>query len=435
MSVGLYIPDNRATDDLLADASRHGFRPDHVAYFHHSIYSKRFTGDVDKKGFARLNIGILRQWIHPRNLGPILKHLVTSGVILTAPYSKGHFPTGYQIAPAFDGPPRRYVVEYAPMAKKLLAYRAMYKATADDPVPQGVIQRRLALLDHQRDSLAALSLPGNPADIATELQDRVDKGHVLYVCQCIEHHDHDGLTVCEFGWREHHLITRTSKHLRSRLLLEGHTVAEVDVANSQPMLLGILVQHHKELWYDIMVSPAAGASPSPSSCFWLNDKQLSRVIPAVEICSYLEACEMGIIYDLLAADCGLPREDAKTGLFSQVLFCKPCVCGRITKAFGRRWPSLLAWIQEVKRRHGYKALSMALQRLESIIMLDGVGNRILRELPGVPFLTIHDSVMLVANKSQDVKGFMEDEVSRCGARATIKVKGVGTGCHAETYAP
>ena len=104
MGVGLYITDNPATDDLLADASRHGFRPDHVAYFHHSIVAKQYMGDLDETGYARLNTGILREWIQPRAFGRMKNYLVVKDVLLIAPYSKGHFSTGYRVQASSEVP-------------------------------------------------------------------------------------------------------------------------------------------------------------------------------------------------------------------------------------------------------------------------------------------------------------------------------------------
>jgi hypothetical protein len=58
-------------------------------------------------------------------------------------------------------------------------------------------------------------------------------------------------------------------------------------------------------------------------------------------------------------------------------------------------------------------------------MLDCIGNSLLRELPGLRFLTIHDSALLVADEAQAVKAIMQDEFSRWGAMPTIRVKAAG----------
>lgn len=228
------------------------------------------------------------------------------------------------------------------------------------------------------------------------------------------------------GWRAHHLISRTSSRLRPRLLLEGRPVLEVDVANSQPLLLSILAARttyeadaqHIEQMHDIMEGAGAGLALLPPA-----SPAVAVSVSTRDAEAFRELCESGLLYDELAADCGIQREQAKKALFRDVLFGKPYVNGKITQAFGRRWPTLLAWIRCMKKTHGYKSLAMALQRLESVIMLDGVGNRVLQKLPSVPFLTIHDSAMLMADHASDVRTIMLDEFSRWGVRPDVRLKG------------
>lgn len=424
---GIYVPDNAALADHLADSIGEGLRPDHPALLLHFIGQKRYMSDLDKRGYARLNANVLRGWIHPRDLGYVKKFLRDRGVLQTAPHSAGNFPIGFRVTSKFDGPPRRHALTCPSLAAKMTKYRREHKGTGDDDAVRTVIDRRRPLLNHQRDTMAALAIPDTPAALAKGLSNKADPAHIAYVAQCIQHHDDDGLTVDGFGWRAHSLITRTSSHLRPLLLLDGLPVAEVDVANSQPLLVAILVQHIKR-WNNIM--EVAGASPpslpadrcgigsSLGLCVFLPEPR----VPQSETRSFLEVCQAGTLYSVLARDCDITREKAKHEVFRDVLFGKAHVNGRITRAFTRRWPVLIAWIRQAKRECGYKIIAQALQRLESVIMLDGIGSRLLREFPNLPFLTIHDSAMLVADKAQAVKRIMKDEFIRWGATPTIRVK-------------
>ena len=134
--------------------------------------------------------------------------------------------------------------------------------------------------------------------------------------------------------------------------------------------------------------------------------------------------EAGALYELLSHDCGLSRERAKKAVFRDVLFGKPYVNGRVTVAFGKRWPTLLAGIRAAKR-HDHKIIARALQRLESRIILDGIGARLVREMPSLHFLTIHDSALLVAEHAETVKAIMVDEFARWGVRPKLHVKSGG----------
>jgi len=428
---GVYVPDNPAVDDVLRKAGGRGFRLDHARLLLHFICAKRWLGDVDKDAFARLNAGILREWIHPKAFGPLKRHLVDSGVLITAPHSAGRFATGFRIAEAFDGPPRRCTIDYVPLARKLSAWRTAHKEVGNDRQLQAVIAWRRPLLDHFRGSLESLSLPAAPDAVVNALRDDVDANHVAYVTQCIQHHDYDGMSVDGFGYRVHHLITRTSSHLRPFLLLDKRPVVEVDIANCQPLFLAMLLSRapcgnnaqHMEGAHTIMEE-----NPPRDSCPPDLDSGILGILLGIkphppEAKAFLRICQAGGLYDLLADDLGIERHQAKRQLFRDVLFGRSHIKGPLTDAFRRRWPALLEVIRQAKRRCGYKIIAQALQRLESFLVLDRICPRLLQEFSAVPFVTIHDSVMVPAGAAERVKGIMLEEFARWGVTPTIRIKG------------
>ena len=413
---GVYVPDNPRLHEVLAQAAGQGFRPDHARLLLHFVCLKRWMGDLDGGGFARLNAGILRQWIQPRALGPLKHFLLARGVLVTDHHSAGRRAIGFRLAEAFDGPPVRHTVIYWPLAEKLVTWRTAYKAAWSGPAAKAVIDRRRPLLDHLRDSLAALSLPASPAAMVAHLRGQVDAGHVAYVTQCIVNNDHDGISIDPFGWRVHNLITRTSSHLRPLLLLDGQPVAEVDIANSQPLLLAILLARTT---YGGAHNIVEGTVPPSLPVFPVGG------CSGQDARDFLAACESGALYELLAETAGIQRLQAKRELFRDVLFGKAHVTGRVTRAFGELWPSLLDVIRVAKIKLGYKAVAQALQRLESFIMLDRICPRLLQELPGLPFLTVHDSALMVADEAEAVQAIMLDEFANWGATPTIRIKPLG----------
>jgi hypothetical protein len=150
-------------------------------------------------------------------------------------------------------------------------------------------------------------------------------------------------------------------------------------------------------------------------------------VPSQEIQTFLCACESGELYDLLAGDVGIDRQQAKHELFRDVLFGRPNVHGPLTRAFSSHWPHVLEAIRQAKQQLGYKSISQALQRLESVIMLDDIAFRLMDEFPGVPFLTIHDSALLVAASAEQVKALMLEEFGRWGINPTIRIKAPAVG--------
>jgi hypothetical protein len=446
---GVYVPDSAALRAALARG--HGWSLDQARVFLHFVCTNRWMKNVDENGFTRLDSRILRgTWIHPRNFGPLRRFVEEEGILETAPYSVGNFATGFRVAPAFDGPPRREMIEDPRLARKLGDWRESPRVEEEDPELRVVLARRRPLLDHQRSAQYLLSLPPLEESVAAALHSldessRKDrnlshaeierkrknlKEHVAYVWQVILNRDYDSIIVDPIGRRVHSLITRTSSHVRPLLRLDGKPVAEVDVANSQPLLLAalFLAQEHGS-GGSTRRGRRGGGGEGGGVALPLCGTNALYVVPALhmlyqpdELANYLAVVEAGQLYDVLAADAGINRDQAKKAMFRDVLFGQPYVNGKVTRAFGRRWPSLLAAIREAKRRFGYKVISHALQRLESTIILDHVCPRLLAELPGLSFMTIHDSVLLVAESTEAVRRIMEDEISRFGARAKVKVK-------------
>jgi hypothetical protein len=91
----------------------------------------------------------------------------------------------------------------------------------------------------------------------------------------------------------------------------------------------------------------------------------------------------------------------------------------MTAVFERSFPGLFAAIVRLKRSHDFRVFSMLLQRLESYIMIDGVCQRLVDEHPGLPFLTIHDSALVVAGQEETVRNLIVEEFARFGVRAIV----------------
>jgi hypothetical protein len=424
----IYIPANAALGAVLADLP-HRLRPyrDHAALLLHFVAVKRWLGDVDAGGFARLSANVLRRYVPARVLAPLWEHLAGAGVVERAGHSAGRMAAGYRVRPAFDGPARRVVLTDQPLAARLAEWRSSYRraGAGDGDGLAAVVERRQAVLDHVRGDLDALGLDA-PVDavVADAVGQGVDLGHAGYVAQAIANADHDGLLVDGFGWRVHSLVTRTAAAVRARLTLGGAGLVELDVRNAQPLLLAVA-----------MLNPdLAHTMCSLRTSYWGDRRPLPCPVPPLpslpspllspDLASFSLACADGVLYErIMEAGKIAKRNLAKRQLFRDVLFGRPQVCSDVTRAFSRLWPGVLGWVQAVKRTCGYKAAALLLQRLESTIIIDGVCRRLLGECPGVRFLAVHDAAMVVSDAAEQVRGIMRDEFRRRGVGATVHVKG------------
>ena len=418
MSEAIYIPANadlaRVLNGLPSKLQKYR---EHAMVLLHFIATKRWGKEVEPGGFAQLHSAILRGYIPNAVLGPLKRHLVRAGTIFTTPHSAGVRSTGYRVRPEFDGPPRRVILNDPRLIRKRRAWREAYSPPVN-PAPNEVIERRRHVLEHMRDDLARLSLAKPISRILRDLERTdVDPDHACYVCSAISHGDHAGVKVDCFGLRVHSIVTRTDTEIRRYLRIDGRPLIELDIANSQPLILAIALKSPGAWTTYITRGQHIGegiAGTRPLMFLPVADEETRRLV---------RLCEEGLLYEFLMQEANLSeREQAKQLLFRDVLFGRPCVNGPVTEVFGRHWPTCLEVIRKLKREHGYRIVAKMLQRLESAIIIDGVCGRLVREQPGTSFLTIHDSALAVADSSDIVRRIMREEFEKLGIRPTIREK-------------
>ena len=426
MCISIYNPTSLALDRLLSKPPHKLQRyVEHARLLLHFICTKQWTGQVDKIGFARLHSDILRHYIHGSMLAPLIRWLVDAGVIETAPHSRGHFSKGYRITPGFDGPARRILLTNTALCRKLRAYRDGCASSGNPPPPE-VLDRRADILAAMRRSLAGLGFvcPVDEA-IARAIRQGVQPAHAEYACRAIMDGVHDGGGFDSFGYRAHSIVTRTSSKIRGLLTLNGEPLVELDVANCQPLLLAAALQD-PQIWTTYIDLRAIsrggqhngreGPPPAPPST-------LLDTVDTQELRRFTGFCERAELYDYLESSGGFPdKETTKKRFFSRLYGRpggRPSIMARILAA---EWPTCWAAIDAVKRAYHYKATSQVLQRLESAVMIDGVCGRLVREVPDVCFLTVHDSLLVHAEHVGTVRRTMAAEFDKVGVHVEISEK-------------
>jgi len=195
--------------------------------------------------------------------------------------------------------------------------------------------------------------------------------------------------------RVFNVITGTASVLRPHLRLDGRPVVEVDVRACQPFLLATLY-------------------PKDS----------------LERAKYLTAVTTGDFYELFRpalttkADSKRParsRKVLKLAVQIQVLFGGPNQRRELWDLFAATFPELAGLIDRFIKE-GSTTLAAHLQKLESGIVIERVVPRLLQELQGRPFLTIHDSILCIRADAATVAKIMEEEfAARVGATPRMKV--------------
>ena len=114
---------------------------------------------------------------------------------------------------------------------------------------------------------------------------------------------------------------------------------------------------------------------------------------------YITDSRRGRIYERIAEENGLTREEAKSRCF-QVLFSHPTHYQDQKKQFAAVYPEVFGFCVDYKREHGYRQLSIRLQQMEAEVM-----EEVCLELHrrGIDVLTVFDSIIVKEEDAEEAR--------------------------------
>jgi hypothetical protein len=193
--------------------------------------------------------------------------------------------------------------------------------------------------------------------------------------------------------RIYHNASSLPRDCRGLLLVDGQPAAETDIANCQPFLL-------------------AGLYPGPSA----------------ERTRFMDLCISGGFYERLNSLFDEPfsnRDELKVATYQNIMYGNKWHSTQPTfLAFAREWPILGGMIAGQKLGKGGKSnLPLAMQKAEADLVVGRVIPRVMREMPGVPVLTVHDSLLLGSRYANDAAEIVRQElVAQYGACPPVRLK-------------
>ncbi|MFZ1731529.1 MAG: hypothetical protein WAV84_15485 [Bacteroidota bacterium] len=111
------------------------------------------------------------------------------------------------------------------------------------------------------------------------------------------------------------------------------------------------------------------------------------------IIEYIESNHQGQFYELLATRWDVSREEAKHS-FMMILFGENKYKSDCEKEFELHFPDVYKIIREEKV-HGHNKLAIALQSMESDLIIDHACVHLMEHHPNVPIYTLHDSILTI----------------------------------------
>jgi len=186
--------------------------------------------------------------------------------------------------------------------------------------------------------------------------------------------------------RFHSNFTILKKDIRKEFLkIDDAEVCELDIKNSQPFFLSLLMKKYKADW---------------------------KELPDVE--RYFFTVNNGIIYDDIVEKIdGIENRDEAKMLVYKVLFGKNGDFKKTSKIFKQLYPNVLQFIQNYKETKGdHKMMSHELQRIESDFIFNNVITKIKIKNPKVRIITVHDSLIFPCKYEKEVSKIFYDELNK-----------------------
>lgn len=427
--------------------------PFRYLYVLHKIYIERIKHrKTIKDGFVNLNMQTLQKILHWRDTKMIITELIDRGFIeCDNHFIIGNKSKGYRITEKYrvkthrvesnDSILNRRIRKYNESLNKL--YPARYQKLKDmlevieieyeNACKFVEVYCTIARYKEIRDS-KRISYKNYLKEFTFE-----DWKH-MYQHSVDSIHNKDDLFFIrdETGYRLHTNITNLPKELRKFLRYKGEKLVNLDISNSQPFMLSlILVQSYKNFSSNNFKNTSFSlnqllnnfskdnTSYSTPLTFNVNRSYSVDAMP-VDVMNYINLTSSGQMYEyLMPMFMDGDRQALKLKLFWKVFYRDSNNKKRIyreEKIFGKSFPNVMEFIKEYKAKN-YKDLPIAMQRIESEIILERIAMRIINDNPSCYFLTIHDSILTNESSLLYVENVMKEEFKNfCGIVPNIKIE-------------
>jgi hypothetical protein len=185
-----------------------------------------------------------------------------------------------------------------------------------------------------------------------------------------------------------------AKELRRFLRLDGHSrLVELDITNSQPFFLALLVAECVSGCGGAVSGTEDGEQHDTRSTYVLHPQNKDTQG------GYITDARRGRIYERIAKENGLTREEAKSRCF-EVLFSHPTHYQNRKQQFAEVYPEVFDFCIDYKQKHGYRQLSIRLQQMEAEVM-----EEVCLELHkrGIDVLTVFDSIIVMEEDAEEAR--------------------------------
>lgn len=337
--------------------THHGTRLKTVYVIHMAdMFLNRYV--IFNKDTMKMNSRILK-WMYGSSYPRYVDYLVDMGfIVLWKNYSVGLKSKAYKLTDSA----KSCVLSVSIEIPERLARKAAKMNTSIDVIDERVKVKLVS-------DLYRIDIDARGArEWIDENVDRTDKAYAVNMNSCAKIANRDIYYSFDKFGRFHTNYTSLKKEIRSKFLsIDGMPVSEIDITNSQPFFLYILMRENGFTKFDGF---------------------------DVDVLS-------GQIYERIRDLSGLTRKEVKPKVYS-VLFGRNSTNDSWNTMFKSMYPDVYAWIVDFKYKHkSYKVIAQELQRIESDFIFNNLIPKLM-DVMDVPIVTIHDSIIVPAASYDDV---------------------------------
>lgn len=218
--------------------------------------------------------------------------------------------------------------------------------------------------------------------------DKSDNAYLINLMTCNKINNKDIYYSFDRYGRFHTNYTVLKKEIRSQFLtFQGSPIAELDITNSQPFFLYLLMKE------------------SGFNNFQGFDLDVMN----------------GVIYDKLKDAGNVTRKEAKVKVYS-VLFGRNNNKNFWNQLFGNMYPAVYKWIKEYKEKYkSYKIIAQHLQHIESNFIFNQLIPNILNYKYDLPLITIHDSIIIPEEHYENVKYIFKKSLQELISKQSVEL--------------
>ena len=367
-----------------------------------TVLNKLAVRNVDARDFAILSSTILER-IMGHGYAKIVRALIDAGVLLRSPYREGRS-FGYRLADSYLGGTPLLVPVTNPIMRDRLE-REQKRHDAEQS------KRRLPIHDALGEAQKAMTILPAARD-AVELLDRKKRLCQRFHVDRLERGELP-LTISSTD-RVFNGLSGLKSDLRQFTRLDGKRIGCIDISNSQPALLGNLLEHGfpREWGKRVPNIKIHRRPPSPPVCLPLP----SFPRPSLSSESFASVAVSGKLYDELAKAFGNNREFVKHRFLVDVLAKRGTYPSDVENEFRRRFPEVWETIQEINATSHCNLIRL-LQRLEAWFVIERVSTKLVDRLP---LVTLHDAVYAPVHDLGRVEDAFQETMAEIGWRLALK---------------